>query len=258
MGLNVKNGEADPATSNNPLGTPSEIEAAGFDLSTAASCCVPVIVNGVAQKRGCMYAANCSKLFGRKGLRYGGFGPDSDKPGTEGKGREFVPYSIEYSDGSYKEDFTWCHIFMGSSLYDLLMNQNGPNYKGDKVRLLGKAGEGGHTGKGADIVVDELLPADPNNNKSRNYKLVAAEKVVTVLAAPRLKESLGILASRRSAEAADEADSYASFSGESRAAGVAPTGAVGGGVASAEPVAPSESNTDGGDGDDALPVRRRK
>lgn len=256
MGLNVINGDADPAHSNNPLGTPAEMEAAGYDVSEVASCCVPVIVNGVAQKRGCMYADRCSNLFGRKGMRFGGFGPPSDKPGTEGKGREYVPYSIEYSDGSYKEDFTWCHIFLGGHLYDLLMNQNTPNYKGDKVRLLGKAGEGGHTGKGADILVVEAMPADPNNNKTRNYKITQEEKVVTVTAAPRLPQLLGLLASRRANSVAEESEFIASLGGESRAAGIPPSGDVGGGAASAEPV---EASTDSGtEGDEALPVRRRR
>lgn len=253
MGLNVINGDADPAHSNNPLGTPSEIEAAGYDVAEVASCCVPVIVNGVPQKRGCMYAERCSKLFGRKGMRFGGFGPVSDKPGTDGKGREYVPYSIEYADGSYKEDFTWCHIFLGGHLYDLLMNQNTPNYKGDRVRLLGKAGEGGHTGKGADILVVEAMPVDPNNNKSRNYKIRQEEKVVTVAAAPRLPQLLGLLASRRAGSIADETEFVASLAGESRAAGIPPSEEAGG-IASAEPVAQSEA---GGE-DEALPVRRRK
>jgi hypothetical protein len=215
MGLQVANGEVDPTISNFPLGTPDELEKHGYDVAQVHSCAIPVIVNGVPQIKGCFLAQKCRKLFGKKGLRFGGFGPTNGKPGTPGQGREYVPYSIEFPDGGFKEDFTWCYAFVGSSLYDWLVNQNSPEYTGPKVRLLGKAGEGGSTGLGADIVVVDAVAEDPNNNRTKNYRITQTEKVVTVLKAPRFGAVVTGIRSRRSAEEADETEFLAGLAGTS-------------------------------------------
>jgi len=219
MGLQVANGEIDPSISNFPLGTPAELEKHGYDTSKVHSCAIPVIVNGVPELRGCFLAQKCSRLFGRTGRRFGGFGPPNRKPGTPGKGREYVPYSVEFPDGGFKEDFTWCYAFVGSSLYDWLVKQGDPEYTGPKVRLLGKAGEGGSTGMGADIVIVEALPEDPNNNRTKNLKIAQAPKVVTVLAAPRFGDTVSAIRARRSAEEADEMEFLEGLEGRSVAEG---------------------------------------
>jgi hypothetical protein len=229
MGFGKTGGTEDPKAV--PLGTPTEVRAAGFDLKRNCSCCVrKKDPGGGIVIKGCGKAGECSALFSRTDLPYGGFGPPSDEPGTAGKGREYVIYSIEYPDGSYMEQVTWCYLFLGSFAYNCLMAQGDPKYNGPKVRFLGKAGEGGKTGKGPDIYIEDLGPLDKNNNRTKNYKIVPVNEsgeplpegmtgyVKTVGKAPRLNRTIGGLAARNLANKAADDEALRAYGGESRAA----------------------------------------
>ena len=178
-----------------PLGTPAELKALGYDLKVVRSCCV----QKDGEIKGCMYAPKCSKLFGRPGTRYGGFGPPSDAPGTPGLGRENVPYFIRFSEGDEKEDQTWCYMFMGT-LYNRMLASRIPDPEtgetsGETIRLLGRAGE-------TSIVVDNYLPEEPKSLK--NTRMRPSTDVVQVEKAKRIGENKRLAASRRADMAAAE------------------------------------------------------
>jgi hypothetical protein len=211
MGLGNNNGFVSPEQSSVPMGTPAELRAAGYNPAAVPSCAVPAPEQGI---KGCMYAVKCSRLFGKKGLRFGGFGPPSDAPGTPGEGHEIVPYSIRFADGGEKEDSTYCHAFM-ATLYNRMLAARDPDFpSGEEIKLLGKAGE-------VDIVVYETLPVEPKLcNKTRNYTMHTEEKVVRVEKALRLSQMDPRAKSRRASIVADDMEYLAGLAGESKAADV--------------------------------------
>ena len=212
MGLGNNNGFVSPRDAALPMGTPAELGAAGYSLSECHSCAIPA--PGI---KGCMYAEKCSRLFGKKGQRFGGFGPPSTAPGTPGQGYENVAYSLETIEGDYKEDYTYCHMFM-ATLYNRMLASRDPEFpSAERIHLLGKAGE-------TDIIVWETLPQAPKlSNTNRNYTMVTTEKIVPVPRVQRLAEIDQRARSRRAATLADNEDYLAGFAGESRApAGASP------------------------------------
>lgn len=214
MGLGRTNQTADDPTAV-PCGTPDEMRALGYNLNEVRSCAVPK----EGEVKGCMYAANCSKLFGRPGTRYGGFGPPSQVPGTPGQGRENVPYYIKFSEGDEKEDATWCYMFM-ATLYNRMLASRVPDpttgeVTGDVIRLLGRAGE-------TSIVVDNLVPQEPKLcNKNGNMTMISTTDVVKVEKATRIGSNKRLVASQR-ANMAAEAEVFDGIDGESASVDMAP------------------------------------
>jgi hypothetical protein len=186
----------------------------GYDLNKVRSCAVPK----EGEIKGCMYAKNCSKIFGRKDKKYGGFGPPSEAPGTPGEGREFVPYYIRFSEGDEMENHTWCYMFM-ATLYNRMLASRIPDpttgeTTGEVIRLLGRAGE-------CSIVVDEMLPQEPKLcNKNGNNTMISETKVVQVLKAKRITDNKRLVASQRG-NMADEDSVFDGIEGESAAAAMA-------------------------------------
>lgn len=177
-----------------PLGTPDELRALGYDLKAVRSCCVAKD----GEIKGCMYAKKCSKLFGRPGTKYGGFGPPSDAPGTPGLGREHVPYYIRFSEGDEKEDQTWCYMFMGT-IYNRMLASRIPDPEtgetsGETIRLLGRAGE-------VSIVQDNYLSV-PDPTAKGGRRMEPSTDVVKVEKADRIGSKKRLVASRKADMAA--------------------------------------------------------
>jgi len=199
-----------------PQGTPDELRAHGLDVREVASYCVTLLSgDGQVLIKGCPVAARCSRFFGKKSA-IGGFGPPSDIPGTPGTGgRENVPYSIE-ADGMYKEDFIPCDAFMSGLYQRMLASRDPENPTGEKIRVLGKAGE-------ARIEIVEVTSEDPINcNRNGNSRIKQTTKVITVPKMKRLGERAvdGTMPRQASRQIEAEADAEALIQeaiGQSRA-----------------------------------------
>ncbi len=172
--MGIQGSGQSPRNSFFPTGTPDELKVLGEDLSQVHSCSVPVSDGqGGMRVRGCAFAGKkgrCLAMFSGRNPRIGEFGPKSDEPGTAGVGPENVPVYIRTVDGDEVETFMPCHRFLISVYPRMLAARNPQAPSGEKIRILGKAGE-------AKIVVTHSLPAEPGSQK--NMKMVNHTDVIT-------------------------------------------------------------------------------
>lgn len=166
-----------------PTGTPEELTVLGEDLSEVHSCAVPVSDGrGGTTLRGCPFAgkkSRCHAMFNGRNPRIGDFGPKTDTPGEVGQGPENVPFSLRTAEGDELESFMPCHRFLIAVYPRMLAARNPQNPSGEKIRILGKAGE-------TKIVVTHSLPVAPGSTK--DVRMMHDTQVITVPKHIRPKE----------------------------------------------------------------------
>ena len=115
-----------------PQGTMTEVRAKGLDPRKVPSCAVPV----EGQVKGCTFAERCATQF--FGLpEFGGFGPKSPMPGSEGEGHEYITYDFtDRASGTRLQNCLHCYAFM-AGMGDRYENQR---KTGDRVVILGGPG----------------------------------------------------------------------------------------------------------------------
>lgn len=115
-----------------PQGTMAEVRAKGLDPRKVPCCAVPK----EGEVKGCTFADRCATQF--FGLpEFGGFGPKSTLPGSEGAGHEYVAYDFtDAASGTRLQNCMHCHAWM-AGMSDRYDNQR---KTGDRVVILGGPG----------------------------------------------------------------------------------------------------------------------
>lgn len=207
--MGVQGATQTPRTSFLPTGTPDELKRLGEDIGDVHSCAVPVSDgHGGSKLKGCPFAGKkgrCFAMFNGRNPRIGDFGPKSVEPGTAGQGPENVPFCLRTTDGDELETFMPCHRFLASVYPRMLAARNPQSPSGEKIRILGRAGE-------AKIVVTYSLPEDPKLcNKNGNNTMVHDTQVITVPKHIRPHEMDPRWKERLARDKADESEAAAAF-----------------------------------------------
>jgi hypothetical protein len=150
-----------PNDAQTPFLPLEELLAKGISAVNTPSCAV------FAQDsvRGCVHAKQC--IFSQP--EYGGYGPQSLAPGTGGHGPHNAAfYRRDAISRTERMDYMPCYAVM-ATLYDGMRQQH---VTGDTIEILG--------GEGTEIVVQRLMPVDPNSNKSNNSQMQLVTETVVV------------------------------------------------------------------------------
>jgi len=156
-----------------PTGTPDELREMGENLAEVFSCAIPHVEGLKTIVRGCPRAGTCQRFF--RSEKIGNFGPKDVRPESPGQGPENVPFSIETAEGDYMETFLPCHVFLGGPYGRMMAARNPEVNTGEKIRILGKAGE-------AKVMLSTTLPKIPGPKPSGqgDMTLVTTQEVIVV------------------------------------------------------------------------------
>lgn len=217
-----------PRFAPHPTGTPEELRSMGENLAEVFSCAIPHVEGLKTVLRGCPRAGTCNKFF--RNSKIGDFGPKDTHPETPGAGPENVPFSIETAEGDYMETFLPCHVFLGGPYGRMMAARNPEANTGEKIRILGKAGE-------AKVMISTTLPKVPGPKPTGlgDMTLVTTTEVITVPKHRRPQELDPRWRMRQAERAADLEDAVDDVLGESAGAAL-PVGKVDGSATSVESI----------------------
>lgn len=146
--------------SNDPIGTPEELQEAGISPLAAGSCS-----KHTAENIGCSYWSSCAFAQQANG-------------GFRGQGPRNIGYYLKIQEGNKKEDWMACFQYM----HALHPREQAQDRTGEVIAIVAQEG---------DLVTRAFMtPEEPIiNNKNGNMRMKNVVETIKVPVFPRLKES---------------------------------------------------------------------